>query len=962
VRSGQLVADRYRLEELIGSGGMGVVWRAVDTELGRVVAVKHASLGQGRQGAEWLRREAKNAARVHHPNAVTLFDAVREDTDCWLIMEYVPADSLATTVDRDGPLDPRSAARIAAQVAAALAAMHAGGIVHRDVKPGNVLVTEHGVAKLTDFGISRWSEETLTHTGPEPGTPAYQAPEVANGRPATSASDVYSLGATLFAIVGGHPPRGDELVSGAPLTSRAESLRAVLDELLALDPVRRPTADAARTMLDAFADDTTVLVLDPAPIVSDPAPAAQTGSAVVPRQLPAAPRLFVGRRDELDRLDATLQDAAIPAATVVISALSGAGGIGKTWLALHWAHRHIDRFPNGQLFVDLRGFSPTGRPAHPSDVLGGFLDALGVDRDRQPTDLDRRAELYRSLVAEKRMLVVLDNAATTDQVVPLLPGGHLCTVVVTSRNHHRGLVARHGARPVRLDVLTDTEAHALLVTALGADRTAGDAPAVAELIELCGGFPLALGLIAARAAADPHLSLRDIVAEFRALGLDALDSEDPTASLPTVLSWSLRHLTDQQRQVFALLGIAPGPDTGLPAIAALTGLPEREMHAVLRALADASLIDRTPGGRYGIHDLVRAYATTVADDLLADVREAALRRVLDFYTHTAHAADRLLSPHRDPAPFDPPTHGVHLHPLPNAPAALAWFDTEHTCLLAAQHTATAHHWHSTVWHLAWALNPFHYQRGHRHDQLTVWQAAADAATHLPDPTPQTLAHRFLGSAYSELGRHEDAIDHLHQARTLAEYHHDPVREAQTHQALAWAWELRGDDRQALDHARQALDIHRTLDQPAWEAMALNAVGWYAARLGDYDTARDHCQAALTLHRHHHNPDNEAATLDSLGYINYQSGHHHQAIDHYHHALTLYRDHGNTYQIADTLDGLGHPHTALGQTEQARTVWREALRLYQEQGRHDDAHRVQQQLDNLDTHDEDDQPPSTEIAK
>ena len=189
---------------------MGVVWRAVDTELDRVVAVKHASPGLARKGAEWLLREAKNAARVHHPNAVTLFDAVREGADCWLVMEYVRAESLATTIDRDGRLDSRSAARIAAQVAAALAAMHSGGVIHRDVKPGNVLVTEDGLAKLTDFGISRWVEETLTHTGPEPGTPAYQAPEVADGGPATSASDVYSLGATLFAAVDGRPPRGGD--------------------------------------------------------------------------------------------------------------------------------------------------------------------------------------------------------------------------------------------------------------------------------------------------------------------------------------------------------------------------------------------------------------------------------------------------------------------------------------------------------------------------------------------------------------------------------------------------------------------------------------------------------------------------------------------------------------------------------------------------------------------------------
>jgi DNA-binding SARP family transcriptional activator/tetratricopeptide (TPR) repeat protein len=679
-------------------------------------------------------------------------------------------------------------------------------------------------------------------------------------------------------------------------------------------------------------------------------PASVAGPGVIPQQVPAAPARFVGRQGELDSLNVSLSPAEevpdeVPGGgLVLISAIGGAGGIGKTWLALHWAHRNLHRFPDGQLFVDLHGFSPDGRPAQPADVLGGFLDALGVDRERQPTDLERRADLYRSLVAGKRMLVVLDNAATSEQITPLLPGGRHCTVLITSRDHLHGFIARHGAHPIRLDVLTDPEAHALLTVALGPGRAAADAPAVADLIELCSGLPLALGLVAARAVADPHLPLTDVVDDLRTLGLDALESEDPTASLPTVLSWSLRHLTDRQRRLFALLGIAPGPGIGLPAAACLAGLDEREAHAVLRVLADVSLIDRVPGGRYRMHDLVRAYATTVADALPAEARETALRRIVDFYTHTAHAADRLLGPHREPARLDPPVPGVRPHPLPDAAAALAWFDTEHACLLAAQRTAAGHDWHAGVWHLAWALNTFHFRRGLLHDRLTVWQAAVGAAVHLPDHAGHTLAHRLLGSAHAELGRHEDAVDHLHQALTLAKRHGDDNQQAATHHMLARACEQRGDDAQALEHARRALDIYRGLDLPGHEANALNGVGWYAARQGDYDTAREHCLAALELNRRHHNPSSEASTLDSLGYIEHHSGHHDRAVDHYSEAVALFRDLGNSYEVADTLDGLGHPLAAAGRTEQARTVWREALQLYQEQDRDDDAARVQRRLD------------------
>jgi tetratricopeptide (TPR) repeat protein len=486
-------------------------------------------------------------------------------------------------------------------------------------------------------------------------------------------------------------------------------------------------------------------------------------------------------------------------------------------------------------------------------------------------------------------------------------------------------------------VLTDPEAHTLLTAALGDARTPADARgAVTELIALCGGFPLALGLIAARIRTHPAL-LDDIVTDLRELGLDALASDDPDTSLPAVLSWSLRHLTERQRSTFALLGTAPGPDIDLPAAARLTGLPTREARTVLRGLADASLIDPAPGDRYAMHDLVRVYAATTARDHLSEaVRRAALERVVDSYLYTAHASARLLDPHR--------VTQIRL----DHTAALAWLDTHHPHLLAAQHIAATHGRHHAVWHLAWTLYTFHNRRGHRHDELAVWQAAADAASHLPEPAARTLAHRYLGTAHAELGQHEQAIGRLHQALASAREHHDPTEQANTHSALAWTWARWGDHRKAVEHARHALDLFRILDQPVWEARALNAVGWHAAHVGDYDTARDHCRQALALHRQHHNPDGEAETLDSLGYIDHHTGHHHQAIHHYRQALALFRALGNTTETANTLDKLGHPHAALGHHTQARAVWEEALGLYRKQGRSAAEVRVRQQLGDLDT--------------
>ncbi|MCS7478049.1 BTAD domain-containing putative transcriptional regulator [Umezawaea endophytica] len=659
---------------------------------------------------------------------------------------------------------------------------------------------------------------------------------------------------------------------------------------------------------------------------------AGTPADPVPLHLPAAPGLFTGRAADLTALDHACS-------TGDVVAVGGTGGIGKTWLALTWAHRNLDRFPDGQLFVDLRGFSP-GAPKDSTDVLADFLTALGVDRDRQPRDADARAALYRGRTAGKRMLVLLDNAATADQVVPLLPGGSACTVLITSRHRLPALLTRHGARPVHVDVLSDTEARALLETALGGVRSE---PAVSELVVLCGGFPLALGVIAARVRDRPDL-LDDVVAELRDLGLDALDFDDPDAGLPAVLSWSLRHLTDRQRTAFALLGIAPGPDIDLAAATNLTGLPELDTRTVLHALADASLITALPGRRYAMHDLVRAFA---ADHPLPEpTRRAALERVVDFYLHTAHTADRLVDPNTAQLRLDPPAPTAHPQPLPDHAAALAWLDAHRPHLLAAQRTAAAQHRHQVVWHLAWSLTAFHWRRGHPHDNLAMWQAAGD--THLPGL--DTLAHRFLGYAHAELGGHEEAVEHLHRALALAEQRDDPVQRAAVHHALARVWGRRGDDRRALEHARHALELFRALDRPVQEADALNGVGWYAAHLGDHDTARSHCEAALALYRRHHDTDGEASALDSLGFTAHLTGRHREAVQHYDLALALYRALGNTTHTANTLDRLGHPHAALGDRTRARTAWLEALELYRSQSRDPEAARVLRHLDELDAPD------------
>jgi hypothetical protein len=300
------------------------------------------------------------------------------------------------------------------------------------------------------------------------------------------------------------------------------------------------------------------------------------------------------------------------------------------------------------------------------------------------------------------------------------------------------LITGHGAHHVPVNVLSDTAARALLVDRIGAERCAAEPAAVTELVAGCGGFPLALSIIAGRTQAHSHLALATLAAELRDAGLGAFDEDDPAASLPTVMSWSYQALTGQQARAFGLLGIAPGPQISLLASASLTGLPIAETRSLLRGLERASLIEEDNSGRYRMHDLIRRYATDRAGDQTETDRAVAIRRLVDFYLHTACASARLLNPHRPPIQLEQPAPGCHPHTPPDYGAAMAWFDTERACLLAAQRAASAQGWHETVWQMAWALHAYLSWRVDTHDHVVSWQTALAAADQLA-PMPKPLA-------------------------------------------------------------------------------------------------------------------------------------------------------------------------------------------------------------------------------
>jgi tetratricopeptide (TPR) repeat protein/DNA-binding SARP family transcriptional activator len=687
------------------------------------------------------------------------------------------------------------------------------------------------------------------------------------------------------------------------------------------------------------------------PAIAAPAPtiaaqaltvaAASTGP--VPAQLPLAAAGFVGRTAELEWLDAVAGDPdQVPAgAPVVISAIAGTAGVGKTSLAVHWAHRSVGRFPDGQLYVNLRGFDPTGPAMTAAEAVRGFLDALGVAAQRVPATLDAQAALYRSLIAGRQMLVLLDNARDADQIRPLLPGSPSTLVVVTSRNRLSSLVAVEGARPLTLGLLSADEARDLLARRLGPGRLATEPQAVDDIITLCARLPLALAIVAARAVAHPSLSLRALATGLHDTldRLDSLTGEDPVTDIRAVFSWSYHALSPAAARLFRLLGLHPGPDISAAAAASLGGQPLRDVRATLAELSRAHLVVEHVPGRYTLHDLLRAYAGELAHTHDPDdERQQAIHRTLDHYLHTANAADRLLYPARDSLTLTALRPGTTPQHLANHQQALEWFAAEYPVLLAAVDHAAATGFDTHTWQLAWTLASFLERRGHWHDWVAAGRAAVAAAGRLADLPAQAGAHRILAGAYTRLGRFGDAHTQLRHALDVAALVGEPAGQAHTYRNLAYVQERQGRHAEALDHARRALDLYRAAGHRHGEARALNNIGWLHVLLGDHRQALTCCQQAIALHQELGNRLGQADTWDSVGYAHHHLGQHTEAIDCYQHAVNLYRDLGNRHGEAETLIHLGDSHHAAGNPEAAREAWQHALTIF-DQLDHPDAELV-----------------------
>jgi DNA-binding SARP family transcriptional activator/tetratricopeptide (TPR) repeat protein len=669
--------------------------------------------------------------------------------------------------------------------------------------------------------------------------------------------------------------------------------------------------------------------------------------AAVPRQLPAATRHFTGRRAELDVLTSLLAQPDESRGTVVISAIDGMAGIGKTALAVHWAHQVASEFPDGQLFVNLRGFDPSGLPAAAEGVVRDFLGALGVPPAMIPASAEAQAALYRTVLASRRVLIVLDNAYDADQVRLLLPGSSGCFVLVTSRARQVSLAASEGAHLLNLDVPSVSEARELLSRRLGTGLVAAEPEAAGELIRLCARLPLALGIVAARAAASPGIGLAELANELGdTVGrLDALDAATPARGVRAAFSWSYGGLSDAAARMFRLLGIHPGPDISAATAASLVGVPRLAARSALQELAQAGLIVQRVPGRYALHDLVLIFAAEQAEAEGAEQSGVAFRRLLEHYLRTGYGAALALNRHRAPITLPTAQPGVMPEEVAEYDQAVAWFETERQGLEAAIVAAADARLDLYAWQLAWTLTDFLNWRGYWHNHIAILGIALAATQRLGESAGESSIHRGLARAFAQLDRLSEAVDHLHQSLAICRKLADLVGQGHAHMGLAVVTEQQGRIPESLDHGQHALDLYRRGHHQPGEAAALNAIGWCRALLGQYEQASDHSEQALALYQMLGDQVGAAYSWDTLGYVHRHLGDYSLAEACYQSALELFRDLGIAYSTADTLIHLGDTYRQTGDIEAARNAWEQALSVLRDLD-HPHATDVQAKLTDL----------------
>ncbi|WP_410667627.1 tetratricopeptide repeat protein [Amycolatopsis sp. cmx-4-68] len=661
-----------------------------------------------------------------------------------------------------------------------------------------------------------------------------------------------------------------------------------------------------------------------------------TGPGLAPRQIPAGSGSLTGREQQVARLDALLGQAELGQPNVAV--ISGTAGVGKTALAVHWAHRAAEHFPDGQLYLDLHGYG-IEPPLSPAEALAHLLRSLGVDRPELLGNADERANRYRTLVSRLKLLILLDNARDVAQVRPLLPGGGATTVLVTSRHQLGGLGVHHAVERVPLSPLDLGDAVELLRTIIG-ERVESEPGAARSLVALCSNLPLALRVAAEPAATRPGLRLRDLVERLtdERTRLILLGSGDPHSTVRTVFSWSYQALDGLGAATFRALGVHPGHTFDIHAVAATTKRSSAEANAAMQVLIDAGLATEPEPGRFSMHDLLRVYAGEVAGEN-ADERQDSLQRLFDHYLHTSEHADRVLTPHRLRIPLDgDPDLGL---PIADAVTARKWFDDELGNLVALCRVGDPG-FDARRWQLAFVLRGYFYLT----KQLDAWidthTNALVACVRLGDHRGEAVTRNNLGMALVAAGRLDEAMSHYWEAERLftAEGDEHGVSNALANQATVLR--RRGSYEEALRHQRRALEHYRRSGAKRNTGITLRSMARVHVDAGQFGQAVQHADEAVEVALGLDQDLDIAQAFNVLGMAHHRAGQPTLAEIATRQAIDFGRRCGSRHEEARAAHRLGTLAAEAGETGDARRWLSVALELYRGLGSAD-ADRVAAEL-------------------
>jgi DNA-binding SARP family transcriptional activator/tetratricopeptide (TPR) repeat protein len=671
-----------------------------------------------------------------------------------------------------------------------------------------------------------------------------------------------------------------------------------------------------------FAEPTYRPAISGASLPSDPSP------LVPPAQLPADLPAFAGREPELSQVTQMLgPDGGCP--IVAICAIDGMAGIGKTTFAVHWAHRVARRFQDGQLYLDLRGFDARGSATPPAHALYTLLCSLGVPAGHIPDGLDARAGMYRSVLATRSVLIVLDNARDARQVRPLLPGSSGCLVIVTSRNPLTGLAMTDGARLLRLDLFPLQTAREALERRLGSAQVAADPGAVEEIIRLCGRLPLALAIVAARAA-PPGFTLAAIATDLRRTQgrLDGFDAAGVAVGARTVFSWSYHRLSPQACRLFRLLSLHPTADISAAASASLLGVAPDEAGRLIAELTSTALLTEHQPGRYSFHDLIRVYARELLESTdNEEEQRAALGRLLDHYLHSSYAAQAALKARPGPVALARPRPGVTPEQFSDYESAMSWFTAERRVLNASVVLAAESDLGFPAWKLAMTLRQFYRWRGFFRDWMQAMEAALAAAERDADLAGQGHVLASLAGANFHLNRHDEALRCLERAQAIYTDLGYRTEHAYLHARFGEVFTRQGKLHLAIEHSQKALELYQEAGYRGGEVRAIAAIGIAHSTLGGYQKAILCLEHGIALAQEAGALPLEGKTHKELGIVLSKLGQHDKAIKELDRALALLRRLGYRPQEAETLLALGNALSAQGMEAEAYDARQQALTIY-----------------------------------